>query len=85
MSSQTISTLKSLEALNYFQIIKNISVEKKTLQLFRNTNPERGLPVEKGMLDVCVAQLVRAVDRQARDSSSNPGTVESVSFSTKQF
>ena len=28
----------------------------------------------------CVAQLVRAVDRQSDDPGSNPGPVESVSF-----
>ena len=33
------------------------------------------------MSDVCVAQLVRVVDRQSKDRGSNPGTVESVSFS----
>ena len=44
-----------------------------------------GLPVEKGMRDACVAQLVRAIDRQSKDPGSNPGTVESVSFSRERF
>ena len=42
------------------------------------------LPVEK-ISDACVAQLVRDVDRQSKDPGSNPGTVESVSFSTERF
>ena len=37
------------------------------------------------MSDTCVAQLVRAVDRQSKDSGLNPGTVEGVSFSTERF
>ena len=37
------------------------------------------------MLDACVAQLVRAVDRQSKDPGSNPGTVASVSFFTERF
>ena len=41
--------------------------------------------MKKGMSDACVDQLVRAVDRQSKDPGSNPGTVESVSFSTKIF
>ena len=40
---------------------------------------------EKGMSDACVAQLVRAVDRQSKDLGSNPGTVKSVFFSTERF
>ena len=31
------------------------------------------------------AQLVRVVNRQSKDPGSNPGTVESVSFSTERF
>ena len=41
--------------------------------------------VEKEMSDACVAQLVRAVDRQLKDPGSNHGTVESVCFSTERF
>ena len=37
------------------------------------------------MSDACVAQLVRAVDRQSKDPGSNPGTVERVSLSTERF
>ena len=37
------------------------------------------------MSDACVAQLIRAVDRQSKDPGSNPGTIESVSFSTERF
>ena len=33
----------------------------------------------------CVAQLVRVVDRQSKDSGSNPGTVEDISFTTESF
>ena len=36
-------------------------------------------------MDACVAQLVRAVDRQSNDPGSNPDTVERVSFSTDEF
>ena len=43
------------------------------------------LSVEKEMSDACVARLVRAVDRQSKDLGSNPGTVESVSFSAGRF
>ena len=43
------------------------------------------IPIEKVMSDACVDQLVRAVDRQSKDPGSNPGTVESVSFSTERF
>ena len=32
-----------------------------------------------------VAQLVRAVDRQSKDSCLNPGTVENGSFFTERF
>ena len=32
------------------------------------------------MSDACVAQLVRAVDRQSKDLGSNPSAVESVFF-----
>ena len=39
--------------------------------------------MENGMSDACVDQLVRAVDRQSKDPDSNPGTVESISFSTE--
>ena len=43
--------------------------------------------MEKGKSDACVAhnQLHRAVDRQSQDPGSNPGTFESVSFSTERF
>ena len=37
------------------------------------------------MSDAYVAQLVRAVVRQLKNPGSNPGTVESVSFSTERF
>ena len=37
------------------------------------------------MSDVCVAQLVRVSYRQWKDPGSNPGTVDSVSFSTERF
>ena len=39
----------------------------------------------KEMSDACIAQLVRAVDRQSKDPGSNPGTIKSVSFSTERF
>ena len=39
----------------------------------------------KGISDACVAQLVRAVDWQSKDPGSNPGIVESASFSTERF
>ena len=32
-----------------------------------------------------LSTLVRAVDWQSKDPGSNPGTVESVSFSTERF
>ena len=41
--------------------------------------------MEQEMSDACVAQLVRAVDRQSKDPGSNPGRVESVSFFTEKF
>ena len=44
-----------------------------------------GLPVEKEMSDACEARLVRAVYRKLEDPGLNPGTVESVSFSTEIF
>ena len=37
------------------------------------------------MLDACLAQLVRTVDRRSKDPGLDPGTVESVSFSTERF
>ena len=37
------------------------------------------------MLDACLAQLVKAVERQSKDPGSNPGTVENVSFFTVRF
>ena len=37
------------------------------------------------MSDACVAQLIRADDRQSKDQGSNPGTVKGVSFSTERF
>ena len=37
------------------------------------------------MSDACVAQLVRAVDRQSKDPGSNPGIVKSVSFPAQRF
>ena len=40
---------------------------------------------EERDIDACVARLVGAVHRQSKDSYSNPGTVVSVSFSTKRF
>ena len=36
-------------------------------------------------MDACVAQLVRAVDRQSKDLGSNPSTVESAFFTQKDF
>ena len=41
--------------------------------------------MKKEMSDACVAQMVRAVDRQLKDPGSNPSTVDSVSFSTEIF
>ena len=37
------------------------------------------------MLNACVAQLIRTVDRQSNDPGSNPGTVESGLFPQKNF
>ena len=37
------------------------------------------------MSDTCVAQLLRAVDRQSEDLGSNPSAVENVFFSTERF
>ena len=41
--------------------------------------------MEEEMLDACLAQLVKAVERQSKDPGSNPGTVENVSFFTVRF
>ena len=48
-------------------------------------NVIRGLPFENGISDACVAWLVRPFDRQSKDPGSNPGTFESVSFSTERI
>ena len=37
------------------------------------------------MSEAYVAQLMTAVDRQSKDPGSNPGIVESVTFSTEIF
>ena len=37
------------------------------------------------MSDACVAQLIRAIERQSKDLGWNQGTVESVSFFTETF
>ena len=41
--------------------------------------------MEKEMSDARVAQLVRAVDLQLKNSGSNPRTVECVSFFIERF
>ena len=41
--------------------------------------------MKKGMLEIFVAQLVRAVDRQLNDLGPNSDTVKSVSISTERF
>ena len=87
MSLSTLSGHKS----RYQIVISNLSVEKYTLSTVTGFEPEsfdcitRGLPLWKGMPDACVAQFFRAVDRQSKDQGSNPGKVESVSFSTERF
>ena len=63
-----------------------------TLQLYRENYKiiicqnaiYRSLPVKKGMLDACVAELVRAVDWQLKYIASNLGSVESISLSTER-
>ena len=37
------------------------------------------------MSDACVAQLIRAIERQSKDLAWNQGTVESVSFFIETF
>ena len=40
---------------------------------------------ERDVGGLCIAQLVRAVERQSKDPGSNPGRVKSVSFSTERY
>ena len=56
-------------------------MEKETL----STMPGFELGFFDCLVFRAIAQLVRAVNRSLNDPGSNPGTVESVSFSTERF